>query len=321
MSKRSASESVARILVAFVRQRTWSQADLAREIEVTPKALRLRLEELSRASVPLEREEDWPHVYWSVPRSWFPGGTVLESADGDVLARLVARLPRSAERERVMRRLLGASTAAGAGNAAKEDAAPGVLEAAEDSCGRRLPLFIRSFSAGRGEVGTRHISVHRVEYGPHVRVLATCHRSGALKWFRADRIEAARLDPKEPFRDADAAEVERHLAESVDGFHGSGAVVECSFFVRTPEARWVARNLPAAMTAEHTPDGVRLSMRTSAVETLARFVAGLGGAARVETPELRRRVVELAAAAVEANAGQRVVKVNSGAVGRKRATG
>ena len=74
MNRRSEADTPARLLVAFLRQRTWSQAELAREVGIEVRAVRRRLNELRAAGVPLEDDEDRPHVYWSVPKRWFPGG-------------------------------------------------------------------------------------------------------------------------------------------------------------------------------------------------------------------------------------------------------
>jgi predicted DNA-binding transcriptional regulator YafY len=304
MGKRSGIESVSRVLLALARDRTCTQAGLAAEVGISVAAVRRHLRELLSAGVPLERQEEWPDVHWSVPRGWFPGGTALGAPDCVEIARLLGRLPRSAARERAIRKLLGRAAEAGrAANARSDEVAEGVLEAAEDACTRRVALFIRSFSAGRGELGDRHVSVHRIEHGPRARWLATCHRSGALKWFRVDRVESARVDDGEAFREVEPGDVERVLAESVDGFRGEGRAVECAFWVRDPEARWVARNLPARMALESRwgeagEPGTRFSTRTGGLEVLARFVVGLGDAAVVETPELAQRVEALARGAL-----------------------
>ena len=50
----------------------------------------------------LEREEDHPHVYWSVPKDWFPGGVFFTRAQLPELLRLLGRLPRSKARDVVL---------------------------------------------------------------------------------------------------------------------------------------------------------------------------------------------------------------------------
>ena len=54
------------------------------------------------------------------------------------------------------------------------------------------------------------------------------------------------------------------------------------------------------MTAERIGDGIRVTVNTSALDRLARFVVGLGAAATPETPGLAREVATLARGALEA---------------------
>jgi hypothetical protein len=152
----------------------------------------------------------------------------------------------------------------------------------------------------RGTVEWRHASVQRVVIGPPARIVAVCHRDGALKWFRLDNVLGARLDDTVEYRTVDAAAVESMLKESVDGFHQGGAVL-CAFFVRAPESRWVEPNLPGSMTREVVPGGLRFSTTTAGVLRLARHVVGLGAAAHAETPELALLVAELARGALSAS--------------------
>jgi len=69
MSRRAPTETVAGVVGAFLERRTWSQAELAKRLELSVPALRKRLEELA-GPLRLEREEDHPHVYWSVPKDF-----------------------------------------------------------------------------------------------------------------------------------------------------------------------------------------------------------------------------------------------------------
>ena len=95
--------------------------------------------------------------------------------------------------------------------------------------------------------------------------------------------------------------MEAILNQSVDGFH-RGEAVRCSFFVREPESRWVERNLPGSLgVPEKVTGGLRFSATTAGVLRLARYVVGLGAAARAETPELAELVRELARGALEAS--------------------
>jgi predicted DNA-binding transcriptional regulator YafY len=154
-------------------------------------------------------------------------------------------------------------------------------------------------TASRRSVGERHASVHLVDVGPPARFIATCHRHGDLRWFRVDGIFHARPDERERFRDSAPGAVEAFRAASLDGFKGDGPVAEHSFVVREPEASWVANNLLEGMRVESRGEGIRVTIETSAVQRLARYVVSLGGAARPESLSLADAVVELARGALE----------------------
>jgi predicted DNA-binding transcriptional regulator YafY len=312
MGQRSKTETIVAILQAFLQTRSWRQADLARHVRVSVAALRKHLNELSASGFPLERDDDHPHVWWSVPKGWFPGAVLFDSESVPDLLRLLSRLPRSVARERLIRRILEAAPRP----SMVPPAAPAVLTPqateseesylpiAEDAALRKTCLEFKYFTASRGDVRWRSASVQSVSVGPPARFIAVCHLDGGLKWFRLDNVLGARLVPSEPFRAADPARITTMLRESVDGFHQGGAVL-CSFFVREPECRWVERNLPGVMKTEVVPGGVRFTTTTAGVLRLARYVAGLGAAARAETPELRLLTVELARGALERSAGER----------------
>jgi predicted DNA-binding transcriptional regulator YafY len=300
MGSRAPVETVARVIVALMRQRTWTQAALAREVGVQPRAVRVVLERLAEAGVPLHREEEHPHVYWSVPRTWVPAGVVLQRDLVAMMARLLARGPKTRERERVLEILLSNGIEPPVRSTAEVRGAEDVLASLEDSIRERAPVTIDYYTAARGDQGTRTVSVHRVLHGDDARFLATCHRSESLKWFRLDRVTRARIEGAEPYRDALEDEIEAFIATSVGGFRAPGPASEHSFSVRAPEARWVARNLPAGLRSEADGGGIRVRARAAAVDVVARFVVGLGGAAHCETDELRDRVAELARAALAA---------------------
>lgn len=109
----------------------------------------------------------------------------------------------------------------------------------------------------------------------------------------------ARLDRGEPFREADPGALRRFEEESFGGFRHDGRPVRCAFVVRDPEAAWVSRNLPDdRIVADSVAGGVRFSVETASVGLLARYVVGLGAAARAETPELREAIAALAQGAL-----------------------
>ncbi len=303
MGQRSSTATVVAIVQAFLEERSWKQASLARRIEIAVPALRKRLEELQAYGFPLEREEDHPHVWWSVPKSWFPGAVVFKDAEVGELLRLLARLPKSRSRDQVLESILRQLPARGdmaalVGTAIVPPDASGPSEryqsVLEDAAAQRIAVRVRYFSAGRGAEGARHLSVHRVVIGPPARIIATCHRSGTLKWFRIDNVFEARLDEHEPFRPAAPADVATFHDASLDGFHQDGPTEVLSFFVRDPEARWVARNLLPGMRHEETDGGIRVTAETTAILQVARYLAGLGEAARPESPRLASCVLALA---------------------------
>jgi predicted DNA-binding transcriptional regulator YafY len=246
-----------------------------------------------------------------VPKTWFPGGVAFDGKDVEVLLRLLGRLPKGRERDRMIRLTLeslqGNAMAVAASDdavttAAASDPEERFLAAVEDAARRREPLRFRYYSASRGSDTLRHASVHRVVVGPPARFVAVCHRDKKLKWFRVDNVVDASVDASASFVDARAADVDDLLAWSLDGFHDPTTKKERhAFFVREPEARWVAKNLLEGMHAEPESGGLRVVAITTAVHRLARYVVGLGEAARAETKALREEALRLARGAASAN--------------------
>jgi predicted DNA-binding transcriptional regulator YafY len=306
VGQRSPTDTVAGILQAFLLQRTWSQAELARRLELSAPATRKRLVELQAAGVPLERQEDHPHVYWSVPKGWFPGGLLFERDEVPELLRLLGRLPRSRSRERLLRTIVSRiQDAPGLARDAvvtpeanpREEAH---LATIEDAARSRVPLRFTYYAASTGKETVRHASVHRVFPGPPARFVATCHKSGTLKWFRVGGVSEASLDPPTGFRMEPEDAVEAFVGESLGGFHDAGRPETLSFRVRDPEARWVARNLLEGMRAEDDGDGIRVTVRTASTSLVARYVVALGEAAAPETESLARAVEAIASGALAA---------------------
>jgi predicted DNA-binding transcriptional regulator YafY len=305
MGQRSGTDSVAAVMAAFLRQRKWTQADLAREVELKPEALRKILRQLQGSGYPLEREESRPHVYWRMDKDWYPGGVLFKPQEVSELLRQLARLPRGKARDTLLRVAMVQLPARGKLEPSVPLATPvaseheeQILPIVEDAAARRISLFMRYVTAHRGQMSERHASVHLIEVGPRARFIATCHRSGALQRFRVDGIVHARLDANEPFREAAPDAVAAFRAASLDGFKGAGPPVACSFFVRTPESNWVVNNLLEGMRPESVAGGARITVETSGMTRLAQFVVGLGDAARPETPALAQAVANLARGAL-----------------------
>ena len=317
MGQRSAGKTIASIFGAFLRQRTWTQSSLAHECGVGVKALRARLLELSESGVPLESETDHPHVYWSVPRSWFPDATLLSPAQVAMTARLLLRLPASQQRAEVLQALLVHDDSSGS-EPAVDTTFSRVLTVLEDGMRERRAVHIDYYAVSRGDRERREISVHRILYGERVRVLATCHRTDTFKYFRVDCVRDASFGAHTAYRAANAADIDTFLATSTDGYRTADSAAKYSFVVRYPDARWVRGNYPpCAMEAAPVEHGIRFTAHVAGVEPLARFVVGLGAAARAETPELARRVSAIARGALGEIKPLR--KVNTRSVRPKRA--
>jgi predicted DNA-binding transcriptional regulator YafY len=274
---------------------------------VDSQVVRKHLEELQEYGFPLEREEDFPQVWWSVPKGWFPGAVLFDSDSVPVLLRLLCRLPQTKERDQLIQRILEASPrpppaplkAPAVLTPHRTESEEANLKLVEDAATRRISLALKYLTTGTEEAQWRTVSIQSVVIGPPTRFIAFCHKTKALKWFRLDNVRRAHIDETEPFREAEPGQVNAMLTESVDGFHHGGPV-QCSFVVCEPECAWVEHNLPVSMTSERVPGGMRFTTTTAGVLRLARFVVGLGVAARVETPELAEYVKDLARGAMEA---------------------
>lgn len=332
MGRRSATETITALLLAFVRERTWSQKDLSRALGVTVKALRRQLDELTEAGVPLERSEDHPQVYWSVPLGWLPGAVSFSAEQAESLMRLLARHARTADRDLLLDHIVRCLPRPSSAVASAPSIADGTrsheivparagmepfLSLVEDATVAKSVLHIKYFTASRGILEWRHVSPARVLIGPPARLLAQCHRSRSLKWFRVDNIVAGTSARDVAFRPAARDSVEELIAASLDGFHGGDSPIDCRFLVRNPDARWVSANLPFGAVANSREDGILVEIRTAALLPLARFIVGLGGAVRVETPALAEIVRDLATAAL----GTSRTPVKSVSTRAKRKTG
>jgi predicted DNA-binding transcriptional regulator YafY len=310
MGQRSPTETLFGIVAAFVERSTWTQAELARKLETRPDTIRKHLTELQSSGFKFDREVDHPHVYWSVPKGWMPGALAFKTDEvGDVL-RLIARAPRGTLRDRVL--ALAMTRLAGQGQTSTAEFEPTAVQTfavgpeeeqwltiLEDAIAKKTVVKMRYFTASRRNVSWRHVSVHRLDLGPRPQFIATCHRVDDLRRFRVCNVLDAKHDPGMAYRRTTQAALAKLDRESFGGFRDEGPTVACTFFVREPEAVWVGRNLPDAnIVEEAAPGGARFHLETTAVAALARFVAGLGGIARPETPELAAEVAMIAKAAL-----------------------
>jgi len=298
MGQRSAGETIAGIYQAFLARRRWAQADLARHLGISAAALTKRLTDVSAAGMPLTSEREHPHVVWSVAATWFPGGVLLKREEAADAVRLLARAHASSQRDRLLSQLGRPSTASDE----PELDEPTYLAIVEDARRKRKALHMQYFTVSRGAMEYRHVSVARIFHDPPVRFVALCHRDACLKWFRADAVLRGELAEHEAYRPIPVADVTRFVKESVDGFRDRDRPLRCAFVVRSPESRWVARNLPWPLRGQDSREGFRVEGETAGLLRVARFVVSLGDAARCETPELAILVRQLAEGALHLNA-------------------
>lgn len=303
MGRKGGTETLSVVLLAFLEQRTWQQAELARRAGVERKRIAQIMRDLEEAGLPLEREEDHPHVYWSVPKNWFPGAVAFSGKEVSELVRVLQLAPRSATRDQLLSRITAAATGVTRASpaavvtrplSAEEETSLAILE---ESVTRECAARVRYHTLSRGDIAWRFLSIHRL-FVEQRRFVATCHRSNQLKWFRLDGVISAELTEHEPYRRAEDAAIERLLNESVDGYHSGAPAVQCVFRVDNAEARWVSRQLPLPFKTREEPNEVVFTAVTAGLLPLARFLVGLGRAVRIETPELRKLVVELARGAL-----------------------
>lgn len=310
MGQRSATETLFQIIASFIEQQTWSQAELARKLETRPETVRKHLLDLQRGGMKLHVDRDFPQVYWSVPKNWMPGAIAFKAAEAADLLRMLGRAAPGALRDRLIKLTVDRLASGGQAIAFDRDAIQAAahepdadeeskLAIVEDAAAQKVALKMRYYTASKGKESWRHASVHRIDMGPRPQFVATCHRSGDLRRFRVSNVLEARLDKGEAFRTSTKAALDKLDRESFGGFRDVGPVVHCAFFVRNPEASWVAKNLPdKGISTSEVDGGTRFTIDTAGVSVLARFVVGLGEVARPETKELALEIRRIAAAAL-----------------------
>jgi DNA-binding IclR family transcriptional regulator len=99
-------KSISMVLLAFLEQRTWRQAELAERVGVQRKTIVRILNALRDEDRRFTRDDkDRPDVYWSVPQCWFPGAVAFSGQDLIELVRLLHRLPHSEKRDSILRQI------------------------------------------------------------------------------------------------------------------------------------------------------------------------------------------------------------------------
>lgn len=305
MGQRGRTETLAQVIVELMRARTLSQAELAKRLDVSSRTVRQCILDLLSAGMPIEREEDHPNVFYSVPKDWVPNGLVLAASEARELVRVLARVPSASARRLALMERLGVYEPALSASLALEDSLDAreleILEELEDTASEQCATRIEYYSVRRGLDEVRHISCQRIAYHDRpIRLLAVCHRSGTLKWFRLDRIRAISADEGEPFREADPNEIADVVNNTLFDYHQGGVATEHRFVVHAPEHRWFVTTLGPSARVEPEGESVRVTLRSASPRVIARQLVGLGGAVRVETSALREEVRQLALAALAA---------------------
>lgn len=314
MGTRSNFETLTKVVQAFADQCDWRQAELARRVGVEPRRLRQLLTELTQAGMPLQRDEDGTQVYWSVPKGWFPGGVVFEQKDWFVLVDAVTRVPDPERRATLLNRLVAGqqgnptenvqrlNRAVTATNLSAEQHA--LFLVFEEAIFEKKAVEMKYYTTQSGQLAWRFVTPHRLVLHPHARIVAYCHRHGELRWFRLSNVQRAALTAQEPYVEVDPGKLEAFVSGSIDGYY-DGVDREFAFLVRKPEANWVRDNLLAGMRiAEDGPlDELRVVATGNAL-VVARFIAGLGGAASAEGDDLRKVVRHIAQQSIQANSDE-----------------
>lgn len=185
----------------------------------------------------------------------------------------------------------GGSAAASSVQVSAGDDAPAlgtVRQALEN--GRRL--WMRYYTASRDAVSERVVDPFRlVITDGHAYLEAFCHTAGAVRNFRVDRIDEAKVlqEPSQP-----ALWMETDVPDRMFTPEQGSPVVS---LVLAPPARWVAEyylvtSQEAVLDAAGAPTGeTRVGMPAPHDDWLVRLVLSLGGAATIENrPDLADEV-------------------------------
>ncbi len=311
MGKRDQYETVTGVIRAFADTSVWKQSELARHLSIESRHLKKVLTNLQLSGIPLQSEEDHPHVIWSVPKKWFPGGVFFDQGDWQVLVHAVLHIPDEPRRNKMLARLLNGNIIGNVNTGIErlergllgQPVTPEVHHAillVQQAVLESYPLRMEYYSASSGKMTERSISPQKFLPEPHPRLVAYCHENEELRWFRLDNIKKVELDRTMPIFESDLGEVERFIAASPDGFH-DGTDTEWSFRISGQASAWVKGNLLSGMKVlSDRSDGMQVSVRGGAL-VVARFIVSLGASAQADQPELRQLVRDLAQESLDAN--------------------
>jgi predicted DNA-binding transcriptional regulator YafY len=302
MARKSPIETVMEILNAFAEKPSWSQAELARHLQITVRPLAKYLDAFPAhfGVYKLPPEDTKPNVVW---RCEMPAtvGPVISHAEVASFIKQIRRAPKSKARDAAITRLKKLSKD-DRSSASTRELTPQEemhLEQLEEAVAKHHVMHIHYVPLSGASNPWRHVSPQRIVLNGPPRVVGYCHRDLKLKWFRVDRIYSALADVAVKYVQVAREQVDAHCDNSVDGFN-SGLISESAeSFTLEPAARWAAVNLPSGLRATDIGQGhTRVTVPSSGIIVAARFVVGLGAEAHVETPALRRLVHDLACASL-----------------------
>jgi proteasome accessory factor C len=180
------------------------------------------------------------------------------------------------------------------------DEAP-ALGVVTDALDRGRQLWMRYYTASRDAVSERTVDpIRLILTDGHTYLEAYCHLVSAVRQFRVDRIEDARVTeaPAQPPLWVDD--------EVPDRMYHPDPHRPVDTLVLHPEARWIAEYYSVDEIVELPDDDagpsgfLMVRMRTPGGDWLVRLLLSLGGDAQiVDREELTARVVERATAALE----------------------
>ena len=167
-----------------------------------------------------------------------------------------------------------------------EDAAGDLLPPIRDAIDRGKRVHLRYLVAARDESTERDVDPLRLRLTDGRWYLeGWCHRAGAVRLFRLDRIEALQV------LDTDADPPEAATARELSAEVFVPAPTDLSVVLDlAPQAAWVADYYPVESVQPHG-EGIRVTLRTGDPTWLRRLMWRLGDGARVVAPEQLRRDV------------------------------
>lgn len=217
-----------------------------------------------------------------------------------VALRMLAEMPGLADRGAIDRALAKIEAAAGADApvAVRLPANPDRLAAVREAVTRGRALRITYYAATRDRTSERVIDPLRVVVvGGHGYLEAWCRSAGAVRRFRADRIDALHVldEPAAPPPRAQAAPVDSQIFQP-------GEDLPLVTLRVGRRARWITEYYPCERVEESTA-GWLVSLRATDLAWARRLVLGLGPDVTVVAPaELAESVRDHATAALEAYA-------------------